>query len=110
MAQEQDPGPVLPIPQVPKHWFLGNLPDVDFSFLANSYWQLAELYGPIFQLDLGGTTTVVVSSYELLKDVMDDDRFEKKLTAGLQELRGLIGDGLFTARGEEPVSMIVYRL
>jgi cytochrome P450/NADPH-cytochrome P450 reductase len=98
---------LLPIPQVPTHLFglVGNLPDVDSSFFARSIWRLADLYGPIFQLDLLARKTIVISSYELLKEVMDDDRFEKFLGNGLVEVRAIVKDGLFTAYGDEPVSL-----
>jgi len=97
---------LLPIPQVPTHFFglVGNLPDVDPSFFARSIWRLVDLYGPIFQLDLVNRKMIVISSYELLKDVMDDDRFEKIVAGGLVQVRALARDGLFTAHGDEMVS------
>ena len=95
----------LPIPQVPPRYYglAGNLPDLDPTFMARSIWRLADLYGPIFQLDLVNRKMVVVSSYELLKDVMDDDKFEKVVAGGLKEVRAIIKDGLFTAYGDEIV-------
>jgi cytochrome P450/NADPH-cytochrome P450 reductase len=35
-------------------------------------------------------------------EVLDEKRFHKGLNPGLTELRGLIGDGLFSARHGEP--------
>ena len=114
---EQLPGPdglskLLPIPQVPTHFFglAGNLPDVDPSFLAKSIWRLADLYGPIFQLDLLNRKMIVISSYELLRDVMDDDRFEKIVAGGLVQVRAIVKDGLFTAYGDEMVGQTDLRM
>ncbi|KAI1361816.1 cytochrome P450 [Xylaria arbuscula] len=92
---------IVPIPQPPTHWFTGNLAEMDASFPASSFWRLAAIYGDIFKLDLVVRQAVVVSSYELVNEVMDETRFRKKPTGPLKELRGLLGDGLFTAFWEE---------
>ncbi|KAJ3570152.1 hypothetical protein NPX13_g5828 [Xylaria arbuscula] len=92
---------IVPIPQPPTHWFTGNLAEMDASFPASSFWRLAAIYGDIFKLDLVVRQAVVVSSYELVNEVLDETRFRKKPTGPLKELRGLLGDGLFTAYWEE---------
>lgn len=44
----------------------------------------------------------MISSHELAAEVFDEERFTKKIMAGLSELRHGIHDGLFTAHmGEE---------
>lgn len=93
-----------PIPQPPTHLygFLGNIPDVDPSFAQRSIWRLADLYGPIFKLDFLKRKTVILSSYELVKEVLDDEKFEKVITGPQLELRPLTKDGLFTAFPTEP--------
>lgn len=97
-----------PIPQPPTHLYgmLASLPEIDPSFPLSSFWRLHALYGPIFQLDLISRKVIVLSSYELAHEVMDDERFEKVITAGLKELRPLIKDGLFSAFPHEPVSSV----
>ena len=97
--------PLLPIPKVPKHYMglLGNLPDVDPTFFVRSLWQLSALYGDIFELDLIHRKVVVISNYELINDVADDGRFEKSISAALEELRPLIKDALFSAYPDEMV-------
>ena len=97
--------PSVPIPQPPPHFLTGNMGDVDASFFANSIWRLASIYGPIFKLELPGVTSVVVSTHELVNEVCDEERFEKTVSGGLREVRALTGDGLFTAYGNEPVSV-----
>lgn len=104
MADQASELPIKPIPQVPKHWFTGNLPDIDPSFLAKSLWRLTDLYGPIFRLDLGGADMIVISNYEFLKEVQQDDRFEKQISAALVEMRPLLKDALFSAHPWEEVS------
>ncbi|KAL0253291.1 hypothetical protein SLS55_010263 [Diplodia seriata] len=68
-----------PIPQPPTYLYgmLANLPEIDPSFPLSSLWRLQALYGPIFQLDLISNKLIVLSSYELAHEVMDDEKFEK---------------------------------
>ncbi|KAI1340809.1 cytochrome P450 [Xylariaceae sp. FL0016] len=88
---------VVPIPQPPKHWFTGNLSEMDPSFPSSSMWRLASIYGEIYKLDLVMRSIVIISSYDLINECMDENRFEKCPTGPLVELRALLGDGLFTA-------------
>ncbi|KAI0976920.1 cytochrome P450 [Xylaria arbuscula] len=92
---------IVPIPQPPTHWFTGNLQEMDPSFPASSFWRLAEVYGDIFKLDLVTRKAVVLSSHELISEVMDESRFRKNPSGPLRELRALLGDGLFTSSWNE---------
>ncbi|KAI1756808.1 cytochrome P450 [Xylaria castorea] len=92
---------IVPIPQPPAHWFIGNLPEMDPSFPLSSIWRLGEVFGDIYKLDLVSRQNVFVSSYELANEIMDESRFQKSPTGGTKELRALLGDGLFTAYGDE---------
>lgn len=96
----------LPIPAVPKKYggILGNVPDLDGSFILKSWWELADLYGDIYSLDIFGEKFVVLHNYELINDSADDDRFEKTISGPLVYVRDQIGDGLFTAYNDEKVS------
>lgn len=100
----------LPIPAVPKKYggILGNLPDVDGSFMVKSWWDLAELYGPIYSVELFGQKTVVLNNYELINDSADDDRFEKHIGGALVDVRDSIKDGLFTAYNDERVRSLLW--
>lgn len=97
----------LSIPQVPKQYLglLGNLPDIDPSFAAKSFWRLQELYGDIYELDLLNRKVVIISNYDLISDVLDDNRYEKVVTGPLKELRPFVKDALFTAFPDEPVNL-----
>ncbi|KAI1127439.1 cytochrome P450 [Nemania abortiva] len=92
---------IVPIPQPPPHWFTRNLPEMDPAFPVSSFWRLAPIYGDIFKLDLVTRTSIVISSWELVNEVMNESRFEKSTTGPLKELRVLLGDGLFSANGSE---------
>ena len=63
---------------------------------------LARKYGPIYQLDLSGRKLVVVSSHELVNELSDEKRFDKTVRGALKLVRRFAGDGLFTARTDEP--------
>ena len=91
------------IPQPPQHLFglLGNIPDVDSSFLPKDMWRLQKIYGPIMKLKLG-LDRVFVGSQPLVNEICDPTRFEKIPANALLEVRALTGDGLFTAFHEEP--------
>ena len=93
----------IPIPQPTPRFLTGNLADIDPTFPARSFWRLADIYGRILKLDLPGRTTVLVSDYDLINEVYDEERFEKLVAGNLKETRALLGDGLFTAYGHEPV-------
>lgn len=93
----------LPIPQPPTQFLLGNLKDIDPTNTAASLWRLADIYGPIFRLDLARRKVVVCSSHELVNDLCDANRFEKPIGGALEEVRALTGDGLFTAYPGEHV-------
>ncbi len=92
------------VPQPRPRPLVGNLPDIDQDHFTLSLMGLARTHGPIFRLELAGHSFVVLSSQELVNEVCDEQRFCKSVEAPtpLEELRGLIGDGLFTARTQEP--------
>ena len=81
---------------------LGNIPDIDGTQVIQSLMALAKKYGPIFRLELPGREMIVVSSQELVNELCDEARFDKKVHAALREIRDFAGDGLFTAETEEP--------
>lgn len=113
---EQDPidqSKLQPIPQPPQHLFglLGNLPDIEAGFPARSFWNLMDLYSPVFKVNLSsGKETVVVGNQQLVNEIFDENRFVKIPNRNLVELRALLGDGLFTAFKEEENWWIAHRL
>ena len=92
------------IPQPPTAWLTGNLRELNPEFPTSSLWRLTDIYGPIYKLTIINREAVVISSQELVNEVCDDDRFEKKVSGSLEEVRALAKDGLFTAYSHEPVS------
>ncbi|KAF7351739.1 Fatty acid hydroxylase [Mycena sanguinolenta] len=97
----------VPIPQPPTIPFIGNVTSLEKDVPLYSFRLLAKTYGEIFQLDLLGRKVVCVSSYALVNEVSDDSRFQKRVTGGLQEVRNLVGDGLFTVYSVCPSSHFV---
>ncbi len=91
------------IPQPAPRLLLGNLPDMDLETPVQGLIKLAREYGPIFRLELpGGRKLAVVSGFELVDELCDEKRFDKKVWKPLRNVRAFAGDGLFTARTEEP--------
>ncbi len=58
--------------------------------------------GPIFKRRLFGRELVFVSGADLVAELSDESRFAKHVGLGIENLRGLGGDGLFTAYNSEP--------
>ncbi|KAB8217645.1 cytochrome P450 [Aspergillus novoparasiticus] len=87
----------IPIPEPRGLPLLGNILDVDSEAPEKSFQRLAEIYGPIFRLNLAGASRVFISTHELVDEICDEERFTKVVTAGLREIRNGVQDGLFTA-------------
>jgi len=68
---------------------------------VQSLMRLARIHGPIFRLNIVDDL-IIVSSQELVAEVCDDTRFDKKVFHALHQIRSFAGDGLFTAFTEEP--------
>jgi cytochrome P450/NADPH-cytochrome P450 reductase len=90
------------IPQPPGTILLGNLLSLGATTPVQDMMKLAREYGSIFQLDMRGRKLVVVSSFDLVDELSDESRFDKKIWAPLRKVRGFAGDGLFTAYTTEP--------
>ncbi|HEY6882012.1 MAG TPA: cytochrome P450, partial [Polyangiales bacterium] len=95
--------PQQPIPQPPKAPVLGNLTQLDGDAPVQSLMQLSKRFGPIYQMEiLRRNRMIVLSSQELVNEVCDEKRFDKAISAPLEYIRALAGDGLFTAYTHEP--------
>ncbi|MEU8147353.1 cytochrome P450 [Nonomuraea sp. NPDC048901] len=57
----------------------------------------------IYQLDLLGRHVVVIHDPDLVAEACDETRFRKEINPPLSIVRDFAGDGLFTARPDEPV-------
>ncbi|MGV7100402.1 bifunctional P-450/NADPH--P450 reductase [Bacillus subtilis] len=91
-----------PIPQPKTFGPLGNLPLIDKDKPTLSLIKLAEEQGPIFQIHTPVGRTIVVSGHELVKEVCDEERFDKSIEGALEKVRAFSGDGLFTSWTHEP--------
>ena len=56
--------------------------------------------GPIFERNVLGNRFVFASGADMVAELSDESRFAKHLAPGVKALRGIGGDGLFTASGE----------
>ncbi|CAF0853595.1 unnamed protein product [Adineta steineri] len=98
------------IPQPPETFLIGNLKDVDADHFLESLQRLQKLYGEIFRINILGQSIIVVASQELVNFVCDENKFDKKVSVALQELRALIGDGLFSAHTSEPNWKLAHKI
>ncbi|KAG8809794.1 hypothetical protein FRC18_004386, partial [Serendipita sp. 400] len=99
-----------PIPQPPTIPLLGNVTQIDKTLPYESFRLLWKQYGEIILLQLPGRQIILVNSHRLALEVLDETRFHKAVGGGLKELRGLVGDGLFTAYHGEPNWAIAHRI
>ena len=98
------------IPQPKTDPFIGNLRSVDGEAPIQGFMRLAQTYGPIYQLDFFGAPLIVVSSQALVDELSDEKRFDKRISGALKNIRDFAGDGLFTAKTDEPNWAIAHRL
>ncbi len=99
-----------PIPQ-PKPWpLLGNIPSIDGKNGIQSLMRLAAEHGPIFRLRILGRSILVVGGHDLVDELCDETRFAKKNSRALDNIRPVVGDGLFTAYNDEPNWDLAHRL
>ncbi|OAB26832.1 NADPH--cytochrome reductase [Paenibacillus macquariensis subsp. defensor] len=91
------------IPQPKTYGPLGNLPLINIDEPIQSLTKLSYELGPIFRNVLpGGNSNVYISSEELVAEVCDESRFDKRVWAPLQKVQAFTGDGLFTSETDEP--------
>lgn len=91
------------IPQPPTRRFMGNVGLLDQELPIRSFNLLAQQYGEIYKFSLpDGRFNLHVNNHALVHQCSDDKRFQKTLSSPLYEVRNLAGDGLFTAKNDEP--------
>lgn len=101
----------LPPPCPPGLPLVGNLAELDRDTPLTTFLRLADTYGPIYSLQLGGgIRRVFINSVELLEEVCDESRFRKVVSGSLVELRAGTGAGLFTAHHGEHEWAIAHRI
>ncbi|GAB1212843.1 hypothetical protein ATERTT37_001992 [Aspergillus terreus] len=100
---EQIPGP-RPLPVV------GNLFDMDLEHGLECLIRLADDFGPLFQITINGEKQIFATSQALVDELCDESRFHKAVMGGLEKLRMLASDGLFTAYHGERGWGIAHRI
>jgi cytochrome P450/NADPH-cytochrome P450 reductase len=90
------------IPQPKEKFLVGNLLDLNAQTPVQDLMRLAREYGPIFRLSFPGRSQIIVSGFDLVDELCNEKRFDKKVWAPLQNLRPVAGDALFTAHTREP--------
>jgi cytochrome P450 / NADPH-cytochrome P450 reductase len=90
-----------PIPGPRSLPFLGNMLDVRSDEAPlRAIEHLADIYGPVYQLTIRGSRSIVVSSAEVMKELVDEKQFLKMPPPALANAPG--PKGLFTARSDDP--------
>ncbi|KAK1838627.1 bifunctional P-450/NADPH-P450 reductase [Colletotrichum chrysophilum] len=109
------PSAVMPeeVP-IPEPWglpFLGHIAEFNPENPLEDIHRLADTFGEIYRLRFpGGKTLVICSTNALVNEVCDETRFQKTLNNVLKEVRSIAGDGLFTAKLDEPNWGIAHRI
>ena len=66
--------------------------------------------GPLFQITINGEKQIFATSQALVDELCDESRFHKAVIGGVEKLRSLANDGLFTARYGEPGWGVAHRI
>ena len=81
---------------------LGDLIGVDPRTPLQDSTVLAGRLGPMFEREILGRRFVFASGADVVGELCDEKRFEKFLPPGVENLRDIGADGLFTAYSHEP--------
>jgi cytochrome P450/NADPH-cytochrome P450 reductase len=92
---------LVPIPEPRGLPFLGNIGEFTTSPM-NDLLRLADTYGSIYRIRLGGKSLILVSSNALVNEICDEKRFHKTLKTVLGVVREGVHDGLFTVSVPQP--------
>jgi len=90
------------IPSPPGLPWIGNLLQIPTSRITQYLLETSRQYDGILALDFAGARLPFVFDPDLVQELSDPTRFHKTIGPPLSTLRRLAGDGLFTARGDEP--------
>jgi len=102
-SAEAEVGEGEPIPHPPEKLLTKNLGELDPTFAVSSFWRLADIYGPIFSLNLVKRRVIVISNHDLINEVCDDTHYEKLVTGVQESIRIFVKNGLFTSYSDEEV-------
>jgi cytochrome P450 len=84
--------------------YLGNLLDIDRDSPIEGFMRMAREYGPIFRLPTPAGVRLMISDPVMGDEVCDDERYDKKIAAGLKSIQSSVaGGGLFSSDTENPL-------
>ncbi|KAI5463064.1 cytochrome P450 [Mariannaea sp. PMI_226] len=92
---------LVPIPEPRGLPLLGNIAEISAKPI-HDFMRLADTYGPIYRLRLGGKPLIIASSNALVNELCNEKRFRKSLKTSQSVIREGVHDGLFTAYEDEP--------
>ena len=72
------PNKLDPIPHPPKKPVVGNMLSLDPNAPVQHMTRMARELGPIFWLDMMGAPLVVVSGHDLVDELSDEKRFDRR--------------------------------
>ena len=91
------------VPHPPRRLpLLGDVLGVSLHTPVQDSMRIGRQLGPIFERNALGHRFVFVSGADMVAELSDESRFAKNVAPGIAELRGIGGDGSFTAYNEEP--------
>ena len=70
MAKEN----IKPIPQPTAYPFIGNLLELDTYYPIGAEYRLADIYGEIYSLQVGGPRMIYANTYALTNELCDESR------------------------------------
>ncbi|ELR05538.1 hypothetical protein VC83_09239 [Pseudogymnoascus destructans] len=98
------------IPGPPPLPIVGNAHNLDLVNSFTTFRNLADTYGPIFKLTIGGFEKIFITTHALMDEVCDEKRFTKLVSGSLAQIRNGVKDGLFTAHPGEHNWEIAHRV
>ncbi|KAI5918514.1 cytochrome P450 [Camillea tinctor] len=99
----------LPIPGPWPLPILGNIWNVDAENSVRDLSNLADVYGPIYKLRIGGEDRIIVTSQELVNEVCSRKEFAKYPVGFVMQLREVAPEGLFAAYPDQGSWGIAHR-
>ncbi|MCP3734019.1 cytochrome P450 [Sphingomonas sp. RP10(2022)] len=97
-------------PKPPTIPVLGHLLMVDADAPTQSVADIAMKQGPVFELQMLDQRMIIVTGQTLVDELCDERRFGKLVHNALRRLRPAVGDGLFTADGDDPNWTLAHRI
>ena len=103
MSEVPEMTELIPIPEDAGRPLVGKAPELLFGpGPIQTFMGIARELGPIFRVRTMAGSPIIAWGADLVAELSDESRFDKKVHASLRELRALAGDGLFTAHTTEP--------